>query len=88
MGLTDEHYYRVAKIAYDGYVKQAGGVSLATGDKLPEFDGLKQSIKDAWVAAIIAVDDPNSTIITIGNMSYPKGPRGLKRDYEDEEDWF
>lgn len=54
MELTNEHY-RVAKIAYDGYVKQTGGVSLVSGDKLPEFEALKQSIKDAWAAAIIAV---------------------------------
>lgn len=54
MELTAEHY-RVAKIAYDAYVKQAGGVSLATGAKLPEFDALSRSIKDAWAAAGIAV---------------------------------
>jgi hypothetical protein len=54
MELTQEHY-RVAKIAYDAYVKQAGGVSLATGAKLPDFDSLTRAIKDAWAAAGIAV---------------------------------
>lgn len=54
MELTAEHY-RVAKVAYDAYVKQAGGVSLDTGAKLPPFDVLSQSIKDAWAATGIAV---------------------------------
>lgn len=58
MELTEEHY-RVAKIAYGGYVKQAYdgySVAIATaGHKLPEFDDLTQSMKDAWAAAIIAV---------------------------------
>jgi hypothetical protein len=54
MEIADEHY-RIAKIAYDAYVKQAGGVSLATGDKLPEFAELKYSIANAWAAVGIAV---------------------------------
>ena len=54
MELTNEHY-RVAKVAYDAYCKQTGGKSLATGDTLPAFDGLRQAIKDAWAASGIAV---------------------------------
>ena len=46
MPLTEEHY-RVAKIAYDAYCRQTGGVSLITGEKLPEFEKLKPAIKDA-----------------------------------------
>ena len=46
----------LAKVAYDAYVKKAGGVSLATGDKLPEFNMLKQAIRDAWEAAAAAVE--------------------------------
>jgi len=52
--LTQEHY-RLAKIAYEGYVKQAGGISLATGDRLPAFELLGGEIQDAWAAAAIAV---------------------------------
>lgn len=47
---------RTAKIAYDAYVKKAGGVSLITGDKLPEFEALKSEIQEAWVAAARAVE--------------------------------
>ena len=54
MQLNEEHY-RVAKIAYDAYCKQTGGVSLVSGDKLPEFVNLKSAIKDAWCAATIAI---------------------------------
>lgn len=45
-----------AKIAYDAYCKSTGGVSLISGDKLPEFDALKDSIKQAWLAAASAVE--------------------------------
>lgn len=47
---------RLAKVAYDAYVKQAGGKSLATGDPLPEFDKLKLEIQQAWHAAAVAVE--------------------------------
>jgi hypothetical protein len=47
--------YEVAKIAYDAYCKSTGGVSLISGDKLPEFEKLKQSIQDAWYDSAEAV---------------------------------
>jgi len=47
---------RLAKLAYDAYSKKTGGVSLATGDKLPEFDALKPAIQEAWQAAANAVE--------------------------------
>lgn len=47
--------YYFAKIAYDAYCKQTGGLSLVSGDKLPDFHSLKQSIQDAWRAAAEAV---------------------------------
>lgn len=45
-----------AKIAYDAYCKSTGGVSLISGDKLPDFDALKDEIKRAWLAAATAVE--------------------------------
>lgn len=54
MTYTPEHY-RLGKIAYDAYIAQSGGVSLISGDKLPEFGLLKQTIQDAWAAAGLAV---------------------------------
>ncbi|MEP6963341.1 MAG: hypothetical protein ABI995_14765 [Acidobacteriota bacterium] len=54
MELTERHF-EMGQIAYEGYIKQSGGVSLATGDKLPPFAELKQPIKDAWAASAIAV---------------------------------
>ena len=49
--------YNYAKIAYDAYCKSTGGVSIISGDKLPEFEILKQSIKDAWWEAAHAVSE-------------------------------
>jgi hypothetical protein len=43
------------KIAYDAYCKSTGGKSLISGDILPAFENLKQSIRDAWEAAANAV---------------------------------
>lgn len=51
---TEDHYRR-AEIAYAGYCRQTGGKSLATGDMLPPFSGLRREIKDAWAAAVVAV---------------------------------
>lgn len=54
MEFTQRHY-DLAKVAYDAYCKQTGGKSLATGDTLPAFDGLRSAIKDAWAASAIAI---------------------------------
>lgn len=53
----------MAKTAYQAYIKQTGGVSLISGDKLPEFEALKDSIKAAWTAAALAVVDEFSAQI-------------------------
>lgn len=47
--------YDFAKIAYDAYCEQTGGVSLVSGDRLPEFWSLRPEIQDAWWAAAEAV---------------------------------
>lgn len=47
--------YDTAKIAYDAYCKQTGGVSLISGDKLPSFENLRFEIQEAWWAAANAV---------------------------------
>lgn len=54
MELTQKHLDG-GKLAYDAYCKQTGGVSLISGDKLPEFDALKPPIREAWAASYIAV---------------------------------
>lgn len=54
MEYTEDHF-RKGKLAYGAYCKQTGGVSLVSGDKLPEFDVLKLSIREAWAAAALAV---------------------------------
>lgn len=54
MELTSDHY-SLGKTAYDAYCKQTGGKSLISGAPLPPFEGLNQSIKDAWAAAAIGV---------------------------------
>jgi hypothetical protein len=47
--------YSLAKMAYDAYCTSTGGVSLISGDKLPEFEVLKPAIQEAWDAAAGAV---------------------------------
>lgn len=43
------------QIAYEAYVKKAGGVSLVTGDQLPKWDTLSYAIQECWEAAADAV---------------------------------
>ena len=45
----------LARTAYEAYVADAGGVSLATGAPLPAWDALSPAIQSAWLAAAVAV---------------------------------
>jgi hypothetical protein len=93
MELTTEQY-QLARVAYDAYVKQAGGVSLATGAKLPPFDELSQPIKDAWVAAAEAVTLDMFRVEFSGEFIkeppsaiQPVEPRPESSGYSDIRDW-
>lgn len=41
----------VGKINYEAYRNHTGGVSLASGQTIPEWDALPVAIKHAWVEA-------------------------------------
>lgn len=43
------------QIGYEAYRAHTGGVSLATGAPIPEWDALPQAIKAAWEAAGMVV---------------------------------
>ena len=45
-----------AKIGYDAYCVQTGGVSAVTGDKLPAFEDTPEAVQLAWYAAAQAID--------------------------------
>jgi len=47
--------WALGKLAYNAYRKHTGGVSLATGQQIPEFEGLNPAIRDAWAVAASAV---------------------------------
>lgn len=46
----------LGKLAYDAYCTQTGGVSLVSGETLPQWDGLTGGLQDAWIAAARAVE--------------------------------
>ena len=52
----------LAKVNYEGYCNSTGGVSLISGDKLPDFESLKEPIKNAWKQAskelLISISEP------------------------------
>lgn len=59
-------------IGYNAYSASTGGVSLATGDKLPEWDALKPAIQDAWGQAAMAVGaaiTPGTVFEVAGDMT-------------------
>lgn len=41
----------LARIGYEAYRQHTGGISLATGQKLPSFDELNDQVRGAWIAA-------------------------------------
>ena len=43
------------RVAYEAYRDTVGGVSLATGDPLPDFEDLSAPIRAAWEVATQAV---------------------------------
>lgn len=45
-----------AAMAYLSYRQHTGGVSLATGQVLPEWHELREDIQNAWRAAAAAVE--------------------------------
>ena len=83
--------FALAKIAYDAYSKSTGGVSLISGDKLPEFDGLLDDIKQAWRAAATAVLEHDSADVTDVLDDWDKTrvekdeKTGITRTYFDKE---
>lgn len=46
-----------AQIAYEAYCNHTGWKSLATGQSLPQWEGLREDIKRAWEQAAGAVLD-------------------------------
>ncbi len=46
-----------AAIAYEAYRAHTGGVSLATGQRIPEWHELRQDIQHAWHASALAVEN-------------------------------
>jgi len=55
---------QVGQALYEAYSKHTGGKSLATGDALPQWDGLKPQIQEAWKAAagVTITIQPESTV--------------------------
>ena len=45
-----------AHIAYDAYVEKAGGVSLVSGESLPQWGDLPREIQGAWRAVADALE--------------------------------
>jgi hypothetical protein len=45
----------LGQIAYEAYCEATGGVSLVSGEKLPDWADQSAAIKNAWEAAASAV---------------------------------
>lgn len=45
----------LARSAYEAYRNHTGGVSLASGAPIPEWDALPEPIKEAWQASADAI---------------------------------
>lgn len=43
------------RVAYEAYCRQTGGKSLVSGASLPDYDGLRPDIIEAWEKAAAAV---------------------------------
>lgn len=52
-----EHLDKIGRIAYEGYCEYTEWKSLATGDSLPQWEGLSSEIRAAWTLAAIALEE-------------------------------
>jgi hypothetical protein len=52
----------LAKVMYEAYCQNTGGVSLVSGAKLPVWEDLRPEIQDAWSAAAKASDVWHETL--------------------------
>ena len=55
-GVT-EHLDTIGRIAYEGYCEHTDWKSLATGQSLPQWEGLKPEIRQAWMASSVALEE-------------------------------
>ena len=63
------------RIAYEAYSRATDGISLVSGDKLPEWDDVEPLIQDAWHAAATAV----RVYYEIHRSGHPPLPAGMRR---------
>ena len=52
------------EIAYEAYRRESGGVSLVSGDPIPEWDELPAAIRYAWNEAAQAVRYACADVLT------------------------
>jgi len=56
----------LGEIGYSAYRAKTGGVSLVSGQKIPEWEVLPESIQEAWTAAARAINITVATRISDG----------------------
>jgi hypothetical protein len=68
----------IGQVAYNAYMDFSGGVSLISGQKLPEWDAQDQHIKAAWEHSALAVSriwsDVGPEVKVCTREHYHEGP--------------
>lgn len=59
---------KLAEIAYNAYRDHTGGISLASGQPIPEWSQLRPDIQEAWEASASAIGKEISFFI--GSLAY------------------
>lgn len=49
--MNEQELQRLAEAGYESYRADTGGISIATGAKIPDWDVLRPAIQRAWRAA-------------------------------------
>jgi hypothetical protein len=76
---------RLGQVAYDAYATQTGGKSLVSGDQLPPWADLDDSIQTAWIAAARTVLANASGLIATEVGSPPAEPEDEGDELEEPE---
>lgn len=54
---VSEHLHEIGRIAYEAYCDHTNWKSLATGQALPKWEGLKSEIQQAWMMSAVALEE-------------------------------
>lgn len=65
--MNEQELLRLAEAGYESYREDTGGISVATGQKIPEWGVLRPAIQRAWCAAARGIAEAIAANAAVGS---------------------